>query len=999
MAENTRSQEMKRMDDAIRRNAETTQQHSETLEEIKNSIAGLTQLITTLNSKYEGLSEKVPSSSSSPTHQQPPLLQNPHLNSRAFQPKLDFPKFFGDEPESWIYKCEKFFELNSIEEPQKLRLASLHLEDKAMNWFRWYEKSHPLRTWQEFSRVLLLRFGGNAYEDPVGQLTKLKQWSSVKTYQEKFEELANKTTGLSEDFFVSCFISGLKEEILAGVKMFAPRTIAQAMGLARLQEETIEALVKKNKISQTSSKFSPHFGSSNPHFGTSAKVETITKKPDMGTGVKKITQKEFEEKRSKGLCFGCDEKYYRGHVCKRKQLFMMEVEEDDETFEEAQQDLPADETQEEFQISVHALSGVQSYRTMRLQGQVKKNVVEILIDSGSTHNFLDPQFAKRTGTKIYPTSPMTVIVADGTKLTSKAMVKDFHWAMHGTDFSSDLRLLPLGGCDMVLGVQWLSTLGPVLWDFQNLQMEFTAFGRKHVLKGGHTPIVQLVDAKQMSHLIKKRPQGVMAQVCSLQAMTTNEVHPDLNKVLQTFDDVFCTTPGLPPARSHDHHIPLKAGTQPPSVKPYRYPYIQKNEIEKIVKEMLESGVIRPSVSPFSSPVLLVKKKDNSWRMCIDYRALNKETIKDKYPIPIIDELLDELHGAQYFSKLDLRSGYHQIRMNSKDVEKTAFRTHEGHCEFLVMPFGLTNAPSTFQSLMNDVFRPYLRKFVLVFFDDILIYSKRWTDHLEHVSLTLAKLREHQLYAKLSKCAFGQSQVVYLGHVISVQGVAADPNKIEHMVSWPRPQSLKALRGFLGLTGYYRRFIQGYGKICQPLNLLLRKDAFQWNSEAESAFLQLKHVMTTAPVLALPDYSKTFVLECDASGRGVGAVLMQEGRPLAFYSKALSPTRLGLSTYEKELLAVVMFVTKWRHYLLGRHFQIKTDHQSLKFLLEQKITTLMQQKWLSKLMGFDYEITYRTGKTNVVADAYQESMRVQLLLWMSRAICKHWSWYFAIGLMP
>lgn len=223
--------------------------------------------------------------------------------------------------------------------------------------------------------------------------------------------------------------------------------------------------------------------------------------------------------------------------------------------------------------------------------------------------------------------------------------------------------------------------------------------------------------------------------------------------------------------------------------------------------------------------------------------------------------------------------------------------------------------------------------------------------MKHVTLTLAKLREHQLYAKMSKCAFGQKQVEYLGHVISIQGVAADPTKIEHMVHWPRPHSLKALRGFLGLTCYYRRFIQGYGKIYHSLNLLLKKDAFKWNPEAESAFLQLKHAMTTTTILALPDYSKPFVLECDASGKGVGAVLMQDGRSLAFYSKSLSQTRLGLSTYEKGLLAVVMAVTKWRHYLFGRHFQIKTDHQSLKFLLEQKVTTLMQQKWLSKLMGY------------------------------------------------
>jgi hypothetical protein len=309
----------------------------------------------------------------------------------------------------------------------------------------------------------------------------------------------------------------------------------------------------------------------------------------------------------------------------------------------------------------------------------------------------------------------------------------------------------------------------------------------------------------------------------------------LEALLEEFAGLFAEPQGLPPRRRFSHRIRLKPGTSIIAVHPYRYAHLQKEELERQCADMLLQGVIRPSSSAFSSPALLIRKADDSWRFCVDYRALNTVTIKDMFPIPVVEELLDELRGVKVITKLDMRSGY---LMCTADVHKMAFRTHQGLFEFLVMPFGLSNAPATFQALMNNILQPYLRRFVLVFFDDILIYSSSCTDHLRHVRTVFRTLQDHQLFLKRSKCGFGLSSFAYLGHVISEEGVTMDQQKGQAVLDWPLPRSARAVRGFLGLVGYYRRFIEDFGKIAAPLNAMLKKEGFRWSDDAERAFRAL-----------------------------------------------------------------------------------------------------------------------------------------------------------------
>ncbi|WVZ81069.1 hypothetical protein U9M48_028493 [Paspalum notatum var. saurae] len=416
----------------------------------------------------------------------------------------------------------------------------------------------------------------------------------------------------------------------------------------------------------------------------------------------------------------------------------------------------------------------------------------------------------------------------------------------------------------------------------------------------------------------------------------------------------------------------------PAKRQYRVAPKEQELIRENIDKLLGKGFIRPSSSPWAFPVLFVDEKDGTRRMCVDYRALNDVTIKNKYPLPRIDDLFDQLQAACVFSKIDLRSGYPQMKIRPSDIPMTPFITRFGLYEYTVMSFGLTNAPAYFMNLMNKVFMEYLDKFVVVFIGDILIYSKTEEEHEEHLRLVLQKLREHKLYAKLSKCEFWLDQVPFLGHIVSKGGIMVDPSKIGSVMDWKVPEVVKEVRGFLGLAGHYRRFIESFSKIAKPMTSLLEKGVpFIWTKERQAAFDELKKRLTTAPVLTLPDLTKSFTVYCDASKEDLGCVLMQEGKVIAYASRQLRKHEVNYPTHDLELAAVVHALKIWRHYLFGNRCEIYTDHKSIKYIFTQNELNMRQRRWLQLIKDYDLEIHYHPGKTNVVVDALSRKSYVNM----------------------
>ena len=609
---------------------------------------------------------------------------------------------------------------------------------------------------------------------------------------------------------------------------------------------------------------------------------------------------------------------------------------------------------------------------LRMKATIQDTSVSVLHDDGSTHDFISQRLAHKLNLTMSACPFKVKSAFQGTRFNGISMVSDLSITLGAFTQKRTFLVAPLQSTDVILGIPFRHEHNPAI-DYRTHTMKFNFNGQSITLTSdAHDESFPLLSHTQVKRAIRKDHKAFMVYVTEVEQEHPSALSTQHHTFLDAYKDCFANDypPHLPPSRaSIDHTIEIIPGSQPPHRAPYRHSPLHQQEIQKQITHLLDKGLIRPSSSPFGAPVLLVQKKDKSFRMCIDYRALNKVTVKNRYPIPRVDDLLDKLKGASVFSKIDLKSGYHQIRMHPNDIFKTAFRTQSGHYEFVVLPFGLTNAPATFSRMMNQIFLNH-QDFVIVFFDDILIFSRSHEQHKQHLHTIFELLREHDLYANPDKSQFFQTQIEYLGHIVSSDGIRPDPRKIETIQKWPTPKNVHEVRSFLGLAGFYQKFAKNFSRIALPLTVLTRKrTTFKWSELQQRAFDTLKNILTHAPILQIADFAQPFFLVVtDASGSGIGAVLMQNDHPIAFESRKLKPSETNYSVYDKELLAVVHALDIWKHYLMGSEVLIKTDQQAIKHLLNQSTISDRHIKWAGFIQNFHPMIQYQPGKANVVADA-------------------------------
>ncbi|XP_051129728.1 uncharacterized protein LOC127250469 [Andrographis paniculata] len=611
------------------------------------------------------------------------------------------PSFDGHDPLGWVARAEQHFVLHGVPEEIKVSLARVAMEDVVLHWSRWHMMKHASAFWIEFSQALVTRFDDRFMGNPYERMVTLRQTGSVDEYVNLFTQLATQAQPLTEAQALGYYLGGLKQIIRNKLRVVEPPDLESA-----IRNFTCEKPLRHYEITWlgAGSSISSHTaGRVENRHSTSSNIvggggqRSVTSAPSSRGSTRKLSRDEYRECQEKRLCYKCKPPYSPLHKCESKYLnvavkddlgnWVAELREmrEGEFTEEAEPTMESDEPPEEETtqgaLPLYALAGFSGPRTMRLCSSLFGFSVTVLIDSGASHNFISQKLVLHAKLNVDATQEFNVVLGVGRKVASTGVCSKLSIQIDGAEVQADCHVFPLGGVDIILGVAWLRTLRKIQMDWEALEMQLYSAGQQVTFRSDPRLYRGLETIQNLLDIIEVEFSALLLRSVIENYHSSPEngpaMLPEIVQILEEFPEVFAEPNELPPTRHSDHRIPLKPGAVLASVRPYRYGQIQKDEIERFVHDMLVGGIICPSTSPFSSPVLLVKRKDGSWRFCVDYRELNKSTVADKYPIPVIQEILDELSGATIFSKIDLRSGYHQIRVAPEDVHKTAFRIYSG----------------------------------------------------------------------------------------------------------------------------------------------------------------------------------------------------------------------------------------------------------------------------------------------------------------------------------